>query len=666
MRVPVDSSPLGGHVLAWLEEEGRLTPAQHDSVLHQARRNGERVEEALIDAGIFKEADLLKLLAARYQTRFVTTDRLAKADIDRRTLERIPQKLAERLQIFPVVFDARTQTLSFVVAAPGEDDVEKQVQVVSGVREVRAYLARPSAIRAAIDKFYNGNGRAFAELSQRAMPGVSALDVFDGMPIGGASDASAFSDPFAGLMGPLASAPAAPSEPEPPRLLPGALIPIETPIAFEPARVDPLVDSEGYLETLNVFVALLEQEREGLRGHSSQVARTCRLVAERVGLATADRHALLVAAYLHDVGKGAQGYHLTPLNVARFEGHRLQASKSRETPARLFAAASIPEGAARALAHLYERFDGKGFPDGLAGKDIPYGARVLAIVETYCDLAGNPRNPYRKILTPREALSVVKELSGTLFDPTLADLLRLVVLGGGEAAGRTRALLVDPDPEETAVLEMRMIEHGFAVRVARDLAAARADLADPPDVIVAEVDLASPGDGFNLLSALDELDEARRPALMFVTRRADRESVARGFDLGAADYVVKPASAELVATKVGQVVAGAARGRAAGVSGSLKDMSLPDVVQILANGRKGGRLHLAGGAKRGEIHFADGQIHDARCGTLTGEEAFYALLKLTDGTFSLDPSFVAPKRVIHASAEGLLLEGMRRMDEGLV
>lgn len=668
MRDPVDSIPLGGHVLAWLEEEGRITPVQHDSVLHQARRTGERVEEALIDAGVMKEADLLKLLAARYQTRFVTTDRLAKADIDRRTLERIPQKLAERLQIFPVVFDARTQTLSFVVAAPGEDDVEKQVQVVSGVREVRAYLARPSAIRAAIDKFYNGNGRAFAELSQRAMPAVSALDVFDGMPLGGAADASAFSDPFAGLMGSAMSAPSPsaalpsaplPSDPEPPRLLPGAVIPLEAPLAFEAVRVDP----EGYLETLNVFVALLEQGREELRGHSSQVARTCRRLAERVGLGAADRHALLVAAYLHDVGKGAQGYHLTPLNVARFEGHRLQASKSRETPARLFAAASIPEGAARALAHLYERFDGKGFPDGLAGKDIPYGARVLAIVETYCDLVGNARNPYRKILTAREALSVVKELSGTLFDPTLADLLRLVVLGGGEAAGRTRALLVDPDPEETTVLEMRMLEHGFAVRVARDLSAARAELADPPDVIVAEVDLASPGDGFGLLSALGELDEARRPALIFVTRRADRESVARGFDLGAADYVVKPASAELVATKVGQVVA---RGRSAGVSGSLKEMSLPDVVQILANGRKGGRLHVAAGTKRGEIHFADGQIHDARCGALSGEDAFYALLKLTEGTFSLDPSFVPQKRAIHTSAEGLLLEGMRRMDEGLV
>lgn len=645
---PIGPSPRGAHVLAWLEGEGRLTPAQLDTVLNQAQRTGERVEEALIDAGLFKEADLLKLLAARYRTRFVTTDRLAKADIDRRALERIPHKVAERLQVFPIVFDPRAQALSFVVAAPGEDDVEKQVQVVSGAREVRAYLARPSAIRAAIDKFYGGKARAFAELSFREMPAVSPLDVFAFAPSSSTAEAASESVP----------APVKP--PEAPRLpLPGGVIPLDSPLGLDPVRIEP----EAYLETLNVMVALLEQQRGELRGHSSQVARLSGLVAERVGLSAADRHALLVAAYLHDVGKGAQGYHLTLLNVARFEGHRLQAAKTREMPARLFAAASIPEGAALALAHLYERFDGKGLPDGLAGKDIPYAARVLALVETYCDLVGNARNPYRKLLTPPEALSVVRDLSGTLFDPTLAELLRHVVLGASEAAGRTRVLVVDPDPEETTVLEMRLLEHGFAVAVARDLSSARAQLTEPPDVIVTEVDLGGAGEGFELLATLSGLEGARRPALVFVTRRADRESVSKGFDLGAADYVVKPASAELVAAKLEQVLA--ARGRAAGVSGSLTEMSLPDVVQILANGRKGGRLQVVG-AKRGEIHFADGQVYDARCGSLEGEEAFYALLTLREGTFSLDPSFVPAQRVIHTSAEGLLLEGMRRLDEGLI
>ncbi len=654
------------HVLAWLEEQGKLTPAQYEGVVHHAQRTGERVEDALIETGTLEEAELLKLLAARYKTRFVSTERLSKADIDRKTLERIPHKLAERLQVFPVVFDARASSLSFVAAAPGEDDVEKQVLVMSGAREARALVARPAAIRAAIQKFYLKNPRAFADLAERETPAPSQLDVFDPSPFG-----DGFEDPFTGLM----SGPAPPIEvvrepeaprappPSPPVLAPQAVIPADLPAA------DPLrVDHEAYLETLNVFVSLLERERGELRGHSSQVARLCRLVAERVGLPPADHQALSIAAYLHDVGKGAQGYHLTSLNVARYEGHRLQAQKSREVPSKLFAAARVGDGVARILAHLYERFDGQGFPDRLAGKDIPYGARVLALVETYCDLVGNSRNPYRKVLSAPQALSVVRELSGTLFDPTLADLLRHVVLGEdtSQATGRTRALIVDPDPEETTVLEMRLLEHGFAVSVARDLATARDQIKnDPPDVVVTEVDLGGGQSGFDLPRVVGELPEEQRPAVVFLTTHSDRESVSRAFDLGAADYIVKPASAELVATKMGQVAQSSARRQASGVSGSLKEMSLPDVVQILCNGRRGGRLQIISGGKRGEVHFAEGQIHDAQFGGLGGEEAFYAMLKLSDGTFSLDPSFAPTRRVIHASAEGLLLEGMRRLDEGI-
>ena len=62
---------------------------------------------------------------------------------------------------------------------------------------------------------------------------------------------------------------------------------------------------------------------------------------------------------------------------------------------------------------MYERFDGKGFPDGQAGKDIPLGARILAIGDTYADLTQNPRNPYRKIARrPTRRCDVLCEAQG--------------------------------------------------------------------------------------------------------------------------------------------------------------------------------------------------------------------------------------------------------------
>ena len=101
-----------------------------------------------------------------------------------------------------------------------------------------------------------------------------------------------------------------------------------------------------------------------------------------------------------------------------------------------------------------------------------------------------------------------------------------------------------------------------------------------------------------------------------------------------------------------------------GVTGSLTEMSLPDMVQVLWHGRKTGSLRIRSGGEAGEIHFVEGAIYNAMWESLRGEEAFYAMLTLTAGEFALDPNFVAPHQLVQASPEALLLEGMRRLDEG--
>lgn len=673
------TQPKGAHVLRWLRDQGALSASQYEGALYQAQRTGGRVEEALLETGALDEATLLKLLASRYETRFVSTERLANSHIDRKTIALLPRRVAERFGVFPILYDPSKHALSIVVAAPGEDDIEKQVQLSCQVRSVSSYVARPAAIRAAIAKFYGGNKRAFSDLNARGPADTEPLDLFDASPVGGPGvGASDFSDPFdrqsdVGISWPEMPRPeiARPeaARPEPARATP----PRPSPAITAPTGVIPAgsisLGGEGitradFLETLNVFVSLLERDRGSLRGHSGQVARLCRLIAERAGIADSDRHALLVAAYLHDVGKATGSYHLTALNVARYEGHRTQAQKSRGGPVKLFQSAGLPDESKRILEHLFERFDGQGFPDRLAGKDIPWGSRVLSMVETYADLTANDRNPYRRALSPSEALSVVRDLAGQLFDPDLADLL--VHLAAGEqkdAASRARTLLVDPDAEETTVLELRLIEHGFSVEIARDFASARKIIdANPPRIVITEIDLGPGPDGYALLEHLRALPAG--PAAIVLTARSDRAAVSRGFDLGAADYLVKPTSADIVAAKAGQA-AERRSGGAGGVNGSLADMALPDVIQVLTNGGRGGRLEIVADGKRGEIHFCEGQIYDASFGTQQAEEAVYAMLKLVDGTFKLDPSFKPEKRVIHAAPQSLLLEGMRRLDEGL-
>ena len=428
------------------------------------------------------------------------------------------------------------------------------------------------------------------------------------------------------------------------------------------------VSADSWLESLHVLVALLENNRPDLRGHSSHVARLTQRLCERLKLGERDIPPIVAAAHLHDLGK-ASSYHLTSLNVAEYGGHRVAAEKSFLTAARLLSSARLPEATVQALNHMYERIDGKGFPDQQSGKDIPLGARILAITDTYADLTQNPRNPFRKQLRPIEASEVLAKYKGEIFDDALVDLFRIVVTGDDIKnkllAGRRAALLVDPDPEETTVLELRMIEAGFEVKTVRTAERALEVIAEEDfELVVTEVEL-QPIDGFALLETARRTEKGRAATWVFHASRADREDVNRGFELGAADYVQKPARAEILVAKLRKLVEQGApqRGARTAVSGSLEEMGLTDMVQILAQGRKTGALKIRSGNESGELHFVSGEVYNAVFGKRSGDDAFFELLKLKTGDFVLDPDFKAEQRVITISAEGLLLEAMRRLDE---
>ena len=315
----------------------------------------------------------------------------------------------------------------------------------------------------------------------------------------------------------------------------------------------------------------------------------------------------------------------------------------------------------------------KGFPDGLGGKDIPLGARILAICDTYADLTSNPRNPFRKTLTPQEACVAIAKHKDTIFDPNLVDVFRNTVLGeeltARLLANRSQALLVDADPEETTVLELRMIEQGFVVKTARSAEQAVKVLAEgETDLVVSEIDLGS-GDGLALIAEARKQPWGKDLAWVVYTRRQERTIAQKAFELGVA-RLRDEAGVGRSARRQAQGSARPARER--------EPAQHPGRQRLAA--RDGAPRHGAGALSRakdrqardpraqrgsGEIHFAEGSVVDALWGDARGEAAFYAMLKLTDGDFALDPSFKPAGRVIHQSAEALLLEGMRRMDEGL-
>lgn len=637
-------------LLERLVADGLIKPEHQEVALNMMARSGDRAEEVLLEIKALEEAQLLKYLATYHRTRFVSTEKLAKAEIDRLTLDKVPKKLAEKESVFPVLYDPKTGTLSVVTADPDNATALQDVQLASGVKEIKAFVGRPRAIKAAINKAYNGDIHAFASLDRDAHEQFTTmLNVYERNLVTEESLVISVARESVGE-----------------RMLTTA--DLEQGSRSAAAGKGGVTD-HSYLETLNVLVTLLENLRPGLRGHSAHVARLMRRSSERIGLSEISRAALQIAGHIHDLGKmGA--HHLTALNVAKYEGHTASAGKLYQAPLRLFEAVGLPPEVTQAVAHMYERYDGAGTPDRLSSKEIPLGARLLSIADTYADLTQNPRNPFRKVLTPPQACEILLRYKGEIFDPNLVDLFKQMVTGEDVKArllaNRHRALIVDPDPEDTTVLELRMFEQGFEVEQARSAEQA-VKLLERGDVelVVSEIDL-PPADGFGLLAEARKKPWGEKLPWVFVTGRSGRGDAQRAFELGAADFMTKPVSADVLVAKLRQIIERESqRGSTArGVSGSLTEMGLPDMVQVLWHGRKTGSLKIRSGGNAGEIHFVDGQIYNVLYANLRGEEAFYAMLALASGDFYLDPNHRAPQQLIQASPEALLLEGMRRLDEG--
>jgi CheY-like chemotaxis protein len=218
--------------------------------------------------------------------------------------------------------------------------------------------------------------------------------------------------------------------------------------------------------------------------------------------------------------------------------------------------------------------------------------------------------------------------------------------------------------EETTVLELALIEKLYDVHVSRAMDEALRYLeAGDVDVVVAEMALPG-GTGFDLLAKARAIPNAGNVPFVFFSDEADSTTVSRALEAGAIDYLFKPLASQVVVAKIRRLLEQSQSVRQPrGVTGSLQEMALPELVQILHQGRKSGLLQLDSGGQQGRIFFKEGAIVDVLWRNLRGEEAFYALVGVESGQFSIDPSVAPQQETVRANPEMLLLEGMRRLDE---
>ncbi len=175
------------------------------------------------------------------------------------------------------------------------------------------------------------------------------------------------------------------------------------------------------LVTLNAIMAIantIEAKDVYTSGHSNRVARYSVEIARRMGWKEEDIKNLNFMALLHDIGKiGVPDVILNkphPLNDEEFAIIKKHPAIGGEI---LKSITAIPNVHIGALYH-HERYDGKGYPIGLKGEDIPIEARIIAIADTYDAMASN--RAYRHALTEESIIEELKKCRGAQLDPMIA------------------------------------------------------------------------------------------------------------------------------------------------------------------------------------------------------------------------------------------------------
>jgi DNA-binding response OmpR family regulator len=232
-------------------------------------------------------------------------------------------------------------------------------------------------------------------------------------------------------------------------------------------------------------------------------------------------------------------------------------------------------------------------------------------------------------------------------------------------------LLVDGDTRSLRVLEVSLRKAGFTVTPAVSVKDALDKLElHTPDLIICETKFTNDVDGFELRRRVRSSADWAEIPFVFLTSETAIENKIRGLELGVEDYLTKPIYIKEIVTRINILLQKKQRAgfeeRKDGVrfAGRVADMPVVDVIQTIEISRKSGVIHFTGMQGRtAAIYFRDGRVIDAEAGTLQGEDAVYRLLTWSEGEFQVEFRTVRRREAITTSSQGLLMEGMRRLDE---
>jgi HD-GYP domain-containing protein (c-di-GMP phosphodiesterase class II) len=182
---------------------------------------------------------------------------------------------------------------------------------------------------------------------------------------------------------------------------------------------------QGYLDTIRSLASAIDAKDPYTRGHSHRVAAIAVEIGRELSLSPEQLQSLEYGGVLHDIGKIGMPDAILAKASQLTDDERDLARTHPRIGSEIVAGVSFLAEAAPAIRNHHERWDGGGYPDGLAGDAIPLVARIVNAADTW-DACTSTR-PYQKAYSVEEALAILGRLRGTQLDPAVHDALVAVV-----------------------------------------------------------------------------------------------------------------------------------------------------------------------------------------------------------------------------------------------
>lgn len=177
---------------------------------------------------------------------------------------------------------------------------------------------------------------------------------------------------------------------------------------------------KAYLDTIGILRQTVEAKDPYTRGHSDRVSEFSVLVGQKMGLDETTLHTLKIGGLFHDIGKiGIPDSIL--LKESKLNDEEYSQIKNHPTiGVHMLGDAEVFKNIMPMVKHHHERFDGRGYPSQLTGKDIPLIARIAAVADTFDAMTS--KRTYRDALPLDVVKAEIEKCSGTQFDPEIANI----------------------------------------------------------------------------------------------------------------------------------------------------------------------------------------------------------------------------------------------------